>query len=110
MFINKYINTIERYKKIQSIYKEVSQKQKSIYKEKKKKKIYPTTKEELSKKLALKKSKKNIKRIEIIEFTFRPCLSSTKNHKQNQRQFEKWACLKPFLVFKHCNTCFYNIF
>ena len=37
MFINKYINTIERHKKIQSIY-EVSQKQKSIYKEEKKKK------------------------------------------------------------------------
>ena len=60
MFINKYINTIERHKKIQSIY-EVSQKQKSIYKEEKKKKN-PTTKEELSKKLALKKCKKKHKK------------------------------------------------
>ena len=42
MFINKYINTIECYKKIQSIYKEVSQKKKKklfIKIKKKKKKL-----------------------------------------------------------------------
>ena len=41
MFINKYINTIECYKKIQSIYKEVSQKKKKklFIKRKKKKKV-----------------------------------------------------------------------